>query len=324
VLLWPLEILFTYGVLGLFLFPLRRLRPVLLFGIGLAMVITGYFSLLPQPGEPQEEGADLQPASLSVPAASSPATAPATPYQLSEDELAQISADIELFRSGYANLFLQNIEVAVGQQTSNLYHDNLFDAGGMMLIGMALFRWGLLSGGRSLLFYALVMLGGYGLALFLRYPAVAASISSHFDPEQVLFTMGAPFFLGRLPLAFGHIGLILLLIHLPLLALLRRLLAATGRMALSHYVGQTLFAIVLFYGFGFAQFGRFEYHQLLLIAISFGVLQMVSSLLWLKRCRQGPLEWLWRSLVEGRPQPFLHHRPAPPNSPLTLGKTALD
>lgn len=79
-----------------------------------------------------------------------------------------------------------------------------------------------------------------------------------------------------------------------------RVLSVVGRMPLSVYVSQTILCVTVFYGVGFSQFGTLEHHQLLLLALAINAVQIVTSLVWLRHWRQGPLEALLRRLVEGR------------------------
>jgi uncharacterized protein len=83
-----------------------------------------------------------------------------------------------------------------------------------------------------------------------------------------------------------------------------RLLAPAGRMALSHYLMQTLVCVWLFYGIGLGigPSGGFAV-RLLVWAMLFG-LQIGFSHWWLRRFRHGPMEWLWRSLADGRRAPM--------------------
>jgi len=304
-LLWPLEILFTYGVLGLALFPLRNLRPTTLLVAGVLMVTWGTAPLDPFPADTPTVSAVVS------------EQQPVERRPLSEGELLQaldqeietMAAEMALYHSDYASIFWDSVDVAVGQQTANLYEDNIWDAGGMMLVGMALFKWGILTGQRSLAFYLIMTVAGFALAVFLRLPGVSAGIVSGFDPDQVRHVASVPSLLGRLPLALGYVGLIMLLCRWDWLRGLSRALGATGRMAFTHYVGQTVFAILLFYGFGFGLFARFAYFELILIALAFGGVQVLISVFWLRYFRQGPLEWLWRSLVRWRLQPFLRRAP---------------
>jgi uncharacterized protein len=85
-------------------------------------------------------------------------------------------------------------------------------------------------------------------------------------------------------------------------------LAATGRLALTNYLAQSLVCTTLFYGYGLGLAGRVGAAAGVLLAIGIYALQIAFSLWWLRRFQFGPLEWLWRSLTYGRPQPL--RRPA--------------
>jgi uncharacterized protein len=78
-------------------------------------------------------------------------------------------------------------------------------------------------------------------------------------------------------------------------------------LALTNYISQTLIATHLFYGFGLGLFGALERSQLALIWLAGSLLQIGISVLWIRHFSYGPLEWVWRSLIQGAPQPM---RPA--------------
>ena len=81
-------------------------------------------------------------------------------------------------------------------------------------------------------------------------------------------------------------------------------LAATGRMALTNYLTQSLVLTLLFYGYGFGLAGRVTPSGGVLIAASVYGVQVLFNVWWPKRFRFGPLEWVWRSLTYGQVQPL--------------------
>ena len=101
-------------------------------------------------------------------------------------------------------------------------------------------------------------------------------------------------------MVLGHVGLIGLLCRWGRAGWLTGPLAATGRLALTNYIAQTVFSIILFYGLGFGLFATLERWQLALICFGVWTFQIGFSVLWLRHYRYGPLEWLWRSLIDGR------------------------
>ena len=66
-------------------------------------------------------------------------------------------------------------------------------------------------------------------------------------------------------------------------------------MALTNYLLQTLICTTLFNHFGL--FMRFDRLQLLAIVPAVWAVNILLSVLWLRRFRQGPVEWLWRQLT---------------------------
>jgi uncharacterized protein len=60
----------------------------------------------------------------------------------------------------------------------------------------------------------------------------------------------------------------------------------------------------LFYGYGFGLFGHVTRAQAYLFCLPTFAFMLFWAKPWLERFHQGPLEWLWRSLTEGRLMPF--------------------
>lgn len=79
-----------------------------------------------------------------------------------------------------------------------------------------------------------------------------------------------------------------------------RMLAAPGRMALTNYIGQSVWGMVLFYGIGFGFGADTGLVYVLLIATGVYAIQIIFSHLWLHFFQFGPLEWIWRKLTYGK------------------------
>ncbi len=74
-------------------------------------------------------------------------------------------------------------------------------------------------------------------------------------------------------------------------------LAPVGRMALTHYIGQSLLATALFYGYGLGWFENVSRFWQLPLALGVFGAQLAISHAWLRHFRFGPLEWVWRALT---------------------------
>ena len=81
---------------------------------------------------------------------------------------------------------------------------------------------------------------------------------------------------------------------------LRQQIEAAGRMAFSNYIGTSLVMSALCSGWGLGLFGQFGAAQRWTLVLLVWALILSRSQPWLTRYRQGPLEWLWRSLTEWR------------------------
>ncbi|HBR9307955.1 DUF418 family protein [Klebsiella pneumoniae] len=186
---------------------------------------------------------------------------------------------------------------------ADMLSDNLLALGaqygwqlaGMMLMGAALMRSGWLKGQFSLRHYrrtgALLVAAGMAVNL----PAIFAQWYLAWDYRWCAFLLQAPRELSAPLQAIGYAALAWG--YWPQLCRFRLVgaIACVGRMALTNYLLQTLICTTLFYHLGL--FMRFDRLQLLAFAPPIWAVNLLVSSLWLRRFRQGPVEWLWRQLT---------------------------
>lgn len=177
-------------------------------------------------------------------------------------------------------------------------YDFFVRALGMMLIGVALYRLGVLDGTRSPIFYRRMALIGLGAGLPLSALGLAIVASSGFSAEVAL-AGSAPNTVATIPVVLGYTALITLWNgragecgdSRPRVGLRPRVRAA-GRMALTNYLTQTaLGLIVLGVLSGAVDLTR---TWLAVFVVAVWALQLWWSQAWLDRFRYGPVEWLWR------------------------------
>jgi uncharacterized protein len=77
------------------------------------------------------------------------------------------------------------------------------------------------------------------------------------------------------------------------------LLAPAGKLALTNYFAQSILMSTLLYGYGFALGKQFKQAELLALALTIFLVQLVFSHIYLRYFKQGPLEWLWRRWTNG-------------------------
>ena len=109
---------------------------------------------------------------------------------------------------------------------------------------------------------------------------------------------------GTILLAVGYGALILAIANLASGKALLGWAAPLGRMAFTNYLAQSLIFGWMFYGYGLGLFGSIGAARALAIGLAVYVAQVFFSAGWLRRCRYGPVEWLWRTLMYGRWQPM--------------------
>jgi len=173
----------------------------------------------------------------------------------------------------------------------------------MMLLGIALFKWRVLTAERSYKFYALMALLGYGIGLSINYYELQLVLNGKFS--FLAFSQSTlTYYWGRLFTAMGHVGLIIIFCKLPILAWLKTSLASVGKMALTNYLMQSVICMIVFTGVGFGLFGRLQRYELYYVVFSIWLFQLIISPIWLTYFRFGPAEWLWRSLTYEKAQPI--------------------
>jgi uncharacterized protein len=176
--------------------------------------------------------------------------------------------------------------------------------GGLMLIGMAFMKLGILSAQRSTSFYKKMLLYGYGIGLpLVAYSAI--DLYAHEFDSLHLFRVGMiPNYVGGIFVAMGHIAAVILLIKSGICGKLLRRFSAVGRMALSNYLLHSLILTPIFYGYGLGLYGEVPRLAQMTFVVGIIGLQLIVSPIWLERYRFGPVEWLWRSLTYWKRQPM--------------------
>jgi uncharacterized protein len=282
IFLWPADILITYGLCGLLLYPLRRQSTALLIGLALGVFVINAGLRV----------ADLQEASA-----------------LPDPDSEKMQEGIRLISSGtFGEFFAERAKSSLILQTVVALNAWVLDALAMMLLGMAALRSGLLTGEVSRRTLWLTCLLGYGIGLPLAVADTLAHLGSGFDPivsKQWLVVYD----LRRVGVAAGHLGALLLLCQSGTLAWLQARLACVGRMALSNYLAQSLLGALIFYTVGFGLFGQITGWYLYLFVGAIWLFLITLSNWWLTRYNFGPAEWLWRSLTYRQRQVL--RRPGP-------------
>ncbi len=289
-LLWYGDILYTYALCGMLVYLFRKLPPWLLLALGLLATAvasaTFLFSGLSMPFWSEEAVAEFRDDSwMPLP-------------KVVEQELAD-------YRGGWLDQMGHRVPAVFFFQTFVFLMWTGWRVGGMMLIGMALYKLGVFSATRSRAFYiGLVTVGAFVGIPTIIYGA-HRNIAAHWDIKYSFFLGGQYNYWASILVALGWVGLVMLACRAAVMGALTRCLGAVGRMALTNYLLQTLICTSIFYGHGLGLFGSFNRVQQILTVVAVWAVTLVLSPLWLRFFRFGPLEWLWRSLAYQKVQPMV-------------------
>ena len=232
-LLWAGDVLVSYALCALVVFPFRKLSPKTLLTLGLGSVLIGsiifLFIGLSLGYIPRDDIAEMM--NNWKPSA----------------ELVQ--EEVTVYRSGWLKQMEKRVDTALAIQTKAFLIWGLWRIGGLMLVGMALFKWGVLTAARSSRFYfGLAATGltlGWALASYglVRNFARNWSLDCQFIGSQYNYW-------GSILVSLGYLSLVMLICRSQIGGRLLQAISAVGRTALSNYLLQTVLCTTLFYGHG--------------------------------------------------------------------------
>ncbi len=314
-LLWFGDILFHYALCGLLIYPLRRRSPKALITFGVVLILMGlpvstglgtFFAEQRRAGLAAEElaagGETLDEAQEFA------RQSWAETRQFVEPSAEVLAEEIAAYRGGYLAIVRHRAPTVLMMQTFVTFTYVLWRVGGLMLIGMALMKLGVFSAARSSRYYRWCVGLGCGLGFPIMTYGLRQLTLHSFDGIH-LFKVGNHYnYVGSIGVAFGYLGVVMLICRQGVWRRLRARLAAVGRMALTNYLMQSVLMTTLFYGYGFGLYGSVDRFPQMGFVVAVLALQLWWSPLWLRRYRFGPFEWVWRSLTYWRRQPMVKSR----------------
>lgn len=279
-LLWYGDILVAYGLTGLVLVAFRNLDTRWLAGIGVA-----FLSFIP-----------LLELLVAVTLGGDAIAGQWGPAE------AAIRQEVAAYQSGWVAQLDHRVPTSFERQTVGFIGANFWQIGGTMLLGMALYRWGVLTGERSARVYKrLVALGAVGLAITVA--GVVYIEANDWSADAALYWRQF-IYVGSFLVAGGYLGIVMLYTRWRPNGPVTQSLAAVGRTAFTNYLLQTVIATSIFYGHGLGLFGSVSRVEQYGIVLAIWTVQVVLSVLWLRYFRFGPVEWVWRTLTYGERQPL--------------------
>lgn len=308
VLLWMGDILFVYALAGFILYWVRNVRAsrLLVSALLLLLLISLQYAVF-KLGVVAGEAAEVQLATLPEDQHTPELLGQAAFWremQMSNDPPPErVAEELQARNDSYLSAFKWNASMYAGQLFFVIPVILLWDALAMMLLGMALYKYGVLQGDRAASFYRRMMFAGFAVGLTVNAYETYTTVASDFALAETFPQMQWSYHIGRLAMAMSYLSLLVLLVKYDLLTALRRRLAAVGRMALTNYLSHSLVCLVLFTGAGFGLAGYFSRFEIYGFVLAIWLFQLWFSPWWLSRYRFGPVEWLWRALTYGQTTP---------------------
>ncbi len=215
---------------------------------------------------------------------------------------AVIAAEVSAYQAGWVDQLEHRVSAAFERQTTGFIGGSFWQVGGVILLGMALYNWGVLTGERSAQLYRGLIAGGVvGVGVVLA--GVWYIEANDWSADAALFWRQFNYW-GALLVAGGYIGVITLYTRWRPDGPITRAFAAVGRTAFTNYLLQTVIATSVFYGHGLGLFGTVSRVEALGFVVAVWAGQLLVSVLWLRAFRFGPVEWIWRTLTYGERQPM--------------------
>ena len=215
----------------------------------------------------------------------------------------KIEGDLALYRGPYSEL----VEKRLTKETFYPFASVLsfgWETVGLMLIGMALYKTGFLTGAWDPARYKKWAIACFAIGVPPLLLLAKWQVDSGFDAATIFgafIAFSMPF---DVLLAIGWAALVILWVKSGGAASLKARVAAAGRMAFTNYLATSVLMTALFYGWGLGLFGTLDRAMLWLPVLGMWGLMIAWSKPWLDRHHYGPLEWLWRTLSRGSLQPM--------------------
>ncbi|MFA6219154.1 MAG: DUF418 domain-containing protein [Erythrobacter sp.] len=303
-LIWFGDILQSYAVWGMVALPFMKWRARNQFLLGLTLYGLGTVAMLGLIGSQYYYATHPVAAEQNLSEDKQKSLATAVP-----DALREVADDIERVEaSSYPETVRYRVMEETDENIGGLVF-GLFDTIGLILMGMALYRFGFFSGTldpMAMRWWGWLGLGGGTLAsLALGLWALV----SGFPYFLTLFVFEGLFMLPRLAFVLGLAALLVEWAPRASQGWFGQRLVAAGRMAFSNYLGTSLIMLAIFPAWGLGLYGTMHRLALFGMVLAVWMLMLLWSKPWLERFRYGPLEWLWRCLTYWRLFPFRRQEP---------------
>ncbi len=302
VLAWPGDILYWYGLMGLLLFPFRKVPARRLIAAALVILSLGVAYHVIRHEKRVQKFAEVVAIRADVAAGKELTKEQKEKIEKWDERIKEanppaekVEKDIAARRGGYFSVVPAIAPIVMEWNSQPIYTDT--DVLPMMLLGLGLAQAGFITGKRSTRTYLACAVVCLPLGWFVAGMNVLDWSNAGFSFEHITpYSRGGAwgYVAQRLLLGLGYISVVMLAARTPVLAWVMRSVAAAGRMPLTNYLTQSVICLFIFSGLGFGLFAKLSHFQLVMLTLAIWVPQVMFSVLWLNSFAYGPMEWFWR------------------------------
>ncbi len=211
------------------------------------------------------------------------------------------AADKKTMRAGYSKLWFSIKGRTQSRESNWLYSIGVWEIGSAMLLGMALLGMGFFHKRYSASRYLLIAVLLLAIGLLLAWFRIHHNSLRINDYTKYIDGIPIPFnqFLPIeiLLMATGYASLLMWLLSMKSVQWLTEVLSAVGRLALTNYFLLVIACAFWFYGSGLGFYGMFAQWEMYVAVAQISIVLILLSVLWLRNYRLGPLEWALKCLV---------------------------
>jgi uncharacterized protein len=281
-LLWPGDVLTAMAISAALVYPLRKWKVRGLITLGLVVMAVPAFnywlfgsSIRYWPGE-AVEGL----------------------LKTWKPDAVAVNREITAMTGSLADQFIWRARSAWKLQTYVFAFLTGWQTAGTMIVGMGLYKWGVITAQKSKGFYILLALTGLAAGSFLIVKGIIKNFAAGWSVEYSMFFGWEWNYAGSLFISLFYLSVVMLWVKSGGLRKVQNVLASVGRMSLSNYLLTSFIWMMLFNVFG--MFGHICRTGQMLVVMATWVVLILFSVLWLKHYKYGPLEWSWRALTYGK------------------------
>ncbi|WP_194777556.1 DUF418 domain-containing protein [Pararhodonellum marinum] len=318
-LLWIGDILYFYGLIGMMAFLFRKMKPkYLAMGVPIVAIIgfvanTLFMQNIRGKYLDYKEAIALQEAGSEL---GEKERAALEAWEETRKEMIPNKEEVKehtaLMKGSYSEV-ASHIRPMAWDGQFKYFVFSIWDMLALMLLGIALYKWGFLTLEWTQQQYIKTIWIGYGIGLPLvifafiynkiHFPNVESALI--FIETHSINWVSLIYDFQRILIMMAHVALVMVLYQKGYFTRLMNGLRAVGQLAFTNYIMHSVICTLVFFGYGLNQYAEWEYYQLYYLVLAIWVFQLVVSPIWLKYFLFGPLEWLWRCLTYGRIQPFV-------------------